>query len=360
MTELADAGASAPADVENLCTFYFQATPATTYWRCELPAKYLPGAVHAAPQLRVTQEDDGSLGFPDLEGDAAIMQFPGDNGTAIVLMALQSQGKKFFVEVDDNYLDRGDELWRVRAGWGRNIGDTPHTTEGHRWIAEHADGVIVTTEALREAYLKANDNVYVCRNTIDPDDWLAPSERDETFRIGWYASGSHDRDSEVVRKAMAWASRQPDVEIVNIGLNPPGWNFTRTWHGWRDDFKEHRAVLGTLDVGISPLIGTPMTPFRSDLKALEYAMGGAMPMLQAARPYDEWRDFEFVRMCWTPDDWMDALKWAVRNRDEVRHKAQQAREYVMRERTFRTEITKWKDALCRVNGSGCSSPTTCR
>ena len=338
--------ASAPPDVDYLATFYYQATPATTYWRCELPAKFLPGKVHAAPQLAVVEDPETrALSFPDVEGDTAIMQFPGDNGTAVVLMALQSQGKKLLVELDDNYLDRGDELWRVRAGWGRSIGDTPHTTEGHEWIVRHCDGVIVTTEALKEAYSKVNPNVHVCRNSIDPDDWPEPAERDETFRIGWYASGSHDRDSDMVRKAMAWASRQPDVEIVNIGLDPPGWNFKRRWHGWRDDFKEHRAVLATLDVGISPLVGTPMTPFRSDLKALEYAMGGAMPILQAARPYDEWRELEFARMCWTEADWMAALKWAVANRDEVRHRGRQVREYVIEHRSFRTEIERWRAAI---------------
>ena len=102
---------------EKLCTFYHQATPATTYWRIELPAKHLPGSVHEAMRLAVEQKEDGSLGFPDVENGTAVMQFPGDNGSAVVLMAMESQGMKFLTEVDDNYLDRGDELWRTRAGW---------------------------------------------------------------------------------------------------------------------------------------------------------------------------------------------------------------------------------------------------
>jgi len=331
---------------ENLCTFYFQATPATTYWRCELPAKHLPGAVHPAPKLAVVQDDAKNLTFPDVENDTAIMQFPGDQGTAIILMALQSQGKKLLVEVDDNYLDRGDELWRTRAGWGRSIGQTPHTTQGHRWISEHSHGVIVTTEALAEAYGEVNDNVHICRNTIDPDDWPTYEKpNDGVFRIGWYASGSHDRDESMCRKAIAWASRQPNVEIVNLGLNPIAWNFTRTWHGWREDFKSFRPELMKLDVGISPLIGTPMTKYRSDVKALEYSMAGAFPILQAERPYDEWRDKEYARMCWTSSDWMSAIKWAVANQDEVRAKGNLAREHVLLNRTFKTEIAKWRKAI---------------
>lgn len=334
-----------PEAGEALATFYHQATPATTYWRCELPAKYLPGRLHSAPELRCYVDDNGEIQTPDVENDVAVVQFPGDNGTAIVLMALEAKGQKFFVEVDDYYLHAGDPLWHGKSGWGDLIGRAPHTTEGHRWISTHATGVIVTTRVLAEAYGEVNDNVHVCRNSIDPDDWPTyVKPRDDVFRIGWYASGSHDRDEIMVRKAMAWASRQPNVEIVTIGLNPP-WNIRRRWFGWRNDFKEQRPELMKLDVGISPLVMTPMTKYRSDVKALEYAMGGAMPILQAERPYDEWRHVPFARMCWTADDWMEALKWAVRNQDEVRARGAEAREYVLRERTFKTEIAKWKEAI---------------
>lgn len=324
---------------------YYQATPATSYWRVALPAKYLPARMHAAPKLAVVNRgDDKPLEFPDVENDTAIMQFPGDQGSAVVALAMRETGRKFLVEVDDNYLDQGDPLWRKRSNWGQKIGTVAHTVQGHRWIVEHSHGVIVSTRALADYYGQYNGNVHVCRNSIDPDDWPEPAERDETFRIGWYASQSHDRDEVMVRKALAWASRQPNVEIVNIGLDP-GWAISRRWIGWRDDFRSLRPELGNLDIGVAPLVGTPMTRFRSDLKALEYAMGGAMPFVQADEPYWEWRDVEFARMCATPAEWLDAIKWAVRNRDEVRARAKRARDFVLAERTFKTEIKKWELAI---------------
>lgn len=340
------ASVEAPAS-DLLCTLYHQATPATTYWRVKLPAKYLPGGIHEAHRLEAVAEGDG-FRFPDLHGGVAIMQFPGDQGTALCLMALQAMGHRFLVEVDDNYLDASDPLWHARAGWGMRIGEAPHTRDGHRWITAHADGVIVTTPALADIYRSANENVTIARNSIDPDDWPELKKPDDgVFRIGWYASGSHDRDQAMCRKAISWASRQPGVEIVNIGLNPTGWDFPRVWHPWRDDFLAHREVLMQLDVGISPLIGTPMTKYRSDVKALEYAMGAAFPILQAYAPYDEWRDKPYARVCWTEDDWVDVIRWAVRNRDEVRERGLLAREYVLRERTFRTEVEKWRSAVGR-------------
>lgn len=301
--------------------------------------------MHPAPLLSVVNRgNDKPLEFPDVENDTAIMQFPGDNGSALVCLAMGETGKKFLVEVDDNYLDQGDPLWRKRSNWGGKIGATPHTVQGHRWIVEHSHGVIVTTRALADYYGQHNDNVHVCRNSIDPDDWPEPAERDETFRIGWYASQSHDRDEVMVRKALAWASRQPNVEVVNIGLDP-GWQISRRQIGWQDDFRALRPELGRLDVGVAPLVGTPMTRYRSDLKALEYAMGGAMPFVQAEEPYHEWRDVEFARMCATPAEWADAIKWAVRNRDAVRAKAKQARDFVLEHRSFATEVKKWETAI---------------
>lgn len=341
---------SDPSAPEYRAAFFHQATPATKYWRCDLPAKYLPGRVLPATSLEVFREvgEDGEEHLYAKNFDVpAVVQFPGDQGTAFVTMVAAMAGKKLFVEVDDQYLENSDPLWHKRSGWGSRIGgQEPHTTQGHRWITRHAHGVIVTTEALADMYGEVNENVHVCRNSIDPDDWPAYEKPDDgVFRIGWYASGSHDRDQEMCRKAIAWASRQPDVEIVNIGLNPTGWRFARRQVSWNADWLALRPELMKLDVGIAPLVANPNTRYRSDLKALEYSMGGAMPILQASPPYDDWRDKSFARMCWTESDWEEAIRWAVRNRDEVRELGRQTREHVLAERTFKTEIERWRKAV---------------
>lgn len=345
MTETASKVVDAPRRFR--ATLYHQSTPATRYWRIALPAKFLPGKVLPAHELTVRHyTKKQKLAFPQLRGDVAIVQFPGDNGSALCAMAMEATGKRMFVEVDDNYLSYGDELWMKRAAWSEHIrGENPHSAQGHRWIVEHSHGVIVTTRALAEEYGKLNDNVHVCRNSIDPSDWPKPEQnRDGIFRIGWYASPSHDRDAVMVRAALSWASRQPNVEIVNIGYDP-AWGFARRQAPWTDNFIAQRKELCRLDLGVSPLVSSPLARYRSDLKALEYAMGGAMPILQSSEPYWEWEDKPFARTCHTPDDWTGAIKWAVKNRDAVSALAQQAREYVLSERTFKTEIEKWRKAI---------------
>lgn len=329
-------------------TFCYQGTPATRYWRMTLPAKFLPGKTIPAHHLIVRKAGDGRVIFPQLRGDTAIVQFPADIGASVGAYAMAQEGKKFILESDDNYTDfDGDPMWMQRASWDRTLRDGTFSVEGHRWIAEHAHGVIVTTRALAQAYGELNDNVHICRNSIDPSDWPEPAKRDNVFRIGWYASDSHDRDAPLISKALSWASRQPGVEVINIGHNP-AWRFKRTQVPWTDSFLNQRAHLRTLDVGVAPIVMSPQAKYRSDLKALEYAMGGAMPVLQASEPYWEWENLLFAGWCTTPSHWVDAIKWCVENQDEVRARATQAREYVLRERTFKTEIEKWRAA---VNGA---------
>jgi hypothetical protein len=87
--------------------FYYQATPAVSYWRTILPARYLPGVAKSIISLEAVQDDSGEFEFLDHQG-AAVFQFPGNNELAAALLVLQADGKKVLVEVDDNYLDEND------------------------------------------------------------------------------------------------------------------------------------------------------------------------------------------------------------------------------------------------------------
>lgn len=336
-----------PPDVD--ATFYYQATPATSYWRCILPARYLPGT--ATSVLDGVLRDGGGLDLPDHRG-AAVFQFPADNERAGALLELQKQGIRYLVEVDDNYLDGMDPTFRTRAGWTLTIGQSkaewrskPHSVEGHRWITERADGVIVTTKRLAEIYGEVNANVYVCRNSIDPDDWPELVKPDDgVFRIGWFASRSHDRDADLVRKALSWASRQPGVEVVTVGLDPAGWDFTRHHFPWADDFTAYRRLLMRLDVGVAPVLATSSALCRSDLKVLEYAMAGAVTVAQRAAPYEEWFDGPCLPAS-TASEFVDRIRWCVRNQDAARALGREARELVLRTRTVEAEIPRWRAAV---------------
>lgn len=324
-------------------TFYNAATPATTYLRCTLPARYLPAVVRPDALVLATEE---KLLFPEHRGDAAVFQLAADVGAAFQAVAMRDNGIRVLVETDDNYLSSPGKQIRNRQQWGKQIRDgRAHSAEGHRWIVEQADGVIVTTEFLARQYRRVNPNVYVCPNTVDPADWPDPVKPDDgVLRIVWPASKSHGGDVELVTRGLEWASRQDGVEVYVTGLDPR-WPFKYGRIPWIDDLDGYRAHFRLFDIGVAPIKASPFALGRSDLKALEYAMGGCAPILSDVAPYDLWTDGENCLKAADAKGFLRAIQHLVRNRDETKQLAGAAREYVLTERTTQAQIHCWQEAI---------------
>lgn len=331
-------------------TFWAQATPAVTYYRCKLPARHLPGKVVKLTNRDITVDGEGKLVVPRQEG-AAIWSFPGNLARAKIMSLMQDQGTRVLVEVDDNYTtpppfyEISTWIERVDRRDPRTLGK--HSYEMHVAIAKDADGVIVSTPRLAEVYESINSNVYLCPNCVDPDDWPERPERhrDSKLHIGWAASDSHRYDAPLIRDALCWASTQPDVEVIIIGIKPEITRYKfRYWHmGWVDSLKAYRHNLGVLDVALCPLRPGKWEDCKSDVKAMEAAMAGALPIVSEVEPYRPWFDRTYTaRNEW---DWRRIVKHLVRNRDEIKTLAEKAREYVLAERTIQGNISKWRDAV---------------
>lgn len=347
-----------PDPVEQVkATFYSGATPATTYVRCQLPARALPGIVR--PDLSYITDGD-EIRFHEHHG-AAVFQFGGTKHTAVTSAALrEATGCKVLIEVDDNYLINPGPRILSRQQWGLKIGDKPQTRDGHRWIVQWADGVIVTTEHLAAAYrqLEAHPargkkpDVYVCPNGVDPADWPYPLKPvDDVLRIVWFASQSHEDDIGIITRGFEWASRQPGVQVWVVGLNPQAtlkfkqrWRFPYGQVGWVHDLDRYRHLFQKYDVGVAPVSRNPVGLGRSDLKMLEYSAGEVFGICQDAAPYDWWKDKPCLQAR-SSEDFLKYIKWAVSNREEVRALAKEARALVFKERTPYAQRHMYEEAV---------------
>lgn len=323
-------------------TFYAQATPATTYLRCTLPGRYLPGLVRMDIAM-ITPDDTDDVHFPEQEG-AAIFQFAGDKTKALCSRLMQlKHGIKVLVEVDDNYLFTPPKQIMRKAGWERRIGEGVHTREGHRKIVEKADGVIVTTEWLAKHYRKVNPNVYVCPNTIDPKDWPEPKGiGDDVTRVAWIASSSHVGDIPLVAPAMRWAAGQRNVTVHTVGIEPriPGVR----QHGWEHDLHAYRQRFQAFDIGLAPVKDTPYFRGRSDVKALEYGMGMVAPVLSDLSPYDNWTHGENCLKAKDAKGFKQHVRFLVEHPEERERIARAAREYAL-SRSTENMIHLWEEAI---------------
>ncbi len=334
---------------EAKATFYNGATPATTYVRCQLPARALPAIVR--PDINY-KTDGNDLVYDEHVGATAVFQFGGNKTAALVTGSMKANGIRVLVEVDDNYLINPGPRILKRQGWAMEIGKAENTRDGHKWVARWADGVIVTTPYLAEQYRGVNDTVFVCPNSVDPNDWPVPVKPDDgIFRICWVASQSHEDDIPIVTRAMEWAAAQPGVEVFMVGLDPrvtmkfkQRWRFPYTQIRWLDDLDDYRHYFQIFDVGLAPVSKNPAGLGRSDLKALEYAMGGVLPIVQDAAPYAWWGDKPCL-MADNSEGFLKQVQWAVANKDDARHLAAEAHALVQRERTNVAQAHLYEEAI---------------
>jgi hypothetical protein len=339
---------SPPEDVR--ATWWTGVTPGTTYWRCQVPARHLPGQCLRLSKHDIIENDDETYTFPWQKG-VAIWQFVGSITRGTVAATMQHQGTPILMEVDDNYLVHTSH-YGVESAWAEFMatdGEDWNSIQAHRRYTTWFDGVIVSTPWLAEQYRKFNPNVFICPNSVEPDDWPEPEKPDDgILRIGWAGSSSHRQDAPLVRRALKWASEQDGVEVVILGDRFfKGFEYTHI--PWTDTLEDYRKSLQVLDVGLCPLRDNAWSRGKSDVKALEYAMVDALPIVSPTEPYRPW--WSRTMVAGGKKDWEAAVRWCVANRDEVKQRAAAAKQYVLAERTIKDSIHLWEEALSCVTAS---------
>ena len=329
-----------------MATWWAQKPGGNWYWRCTVPARRLPGQALAVRYDDLQPHADG-IWMPRQQGEAAIWCYISNATRGIIAVAQQQAGWRVLVEVDDNYLIGPPEVPNKHSNWEVRIRPErggAHSIEAHRKLAGILDGVIVSTEQLAHAYRQYSDHVYVCPNSVDPDDWPAPEKpQDGIFRIGYAASHSHWFDASDVYRALSWAAAQPQVEVLLYGLNP-NWTFPYQHVPWTDDLDEYRRSLARLDVGVCPLRPGAWANCKSDIKALEYCLAGAAPVVSLTEPYRAWTDGLALTAA-TPKEFLKQIRWLVSNRDAAPELAATGRTYALAERTIGRSIDCWREAV---------------
>mgnify|MGYP001568870009 CR=1 FL=1 len=330
-------------------TFFYQLSFPTTYYRCLLPAKYLPASCYDLETYEIEfsdNEDETTLKFPDHTG-VGIFQFPGDALRMVMVKEMEMQGIRTLIEVDDNYTVTTPH---PHSGWVKKIGDkgSSHSLEGHCKIVAESSGVIVSTPHLGSFYKQFGKPIYVCPNQIEPDDYPKLVKPDDgKIRIGWFASGSHKGDAYLIERALRWAGKQDNVEVIVMGLYPDWWgdSIKFTHYPWSNDLSVYHALISNLDIGLAPVRGDPWSLSRSDLKALDYGIQDVCPIISNNAPYYMWTHEENCLKATSPKEFYYYVKRLIEHPEEAREISSRAKEYILKERTIERNVWRWQEAI---------------
>jgi processive 1,2-diacylglycerol beta-glucosyltransferase len=264
--------------------------------------------------------------------------------------------------IDDNLLDLQPD------GFNRH----PLTTEDLmvvRYFVREADGVIVTTELLKERLSRLNENIFVVPNALDENLWggepaaSMESAPDGRKVIGYMGTYSHDADFMMVLESLRATMRAHAgrVELQLVGAIGDPAVMEALWGlpvkildvGGNVEYPAFaRWMVKNVrwDLAIAPLEENAFTRCKSDIKFLDYGAVGIPGIFSRGPVYGN--TVRHLETGYLADNdtqsWTEAFERMLTD-DALRRKiAAGAREYTFSNRTLRQRATEWREAIFSI------------
>jgi hypothetical protein len=216
-----------------------------------------------------------------------------------------------------------------------------------RLIAAAAETWFSTAE-LAEAYAGPAPRGVIVANALDPRLWRdwrrvrQPPFAGERVRMLYMGTHTHGQDFALVRPALdrLHAERGDAFDLTLIGIDPdvaPAPWLHRSAPpaeavGYPRFVRWLRAQ-GPFDLGLAPLADNPFNRCKSDIKALDYAALGLLPLVSDGPAYRAdpalGRDMRFA----AADGWLDALRGVLDDRQDAARRAEAVERHVWQART---------------------------
>lgn len=304
-----------------LARFYTASGDAQAQARCVVPARVLPAEV-AHPHVAKTER-----GLP------SIWQNP-SRGVIDQLMLDVAAGNRIVIDCDDPYHSTNEHYDEQKA-------------KDHLFALEQAATLIVTNDALAAAYDGYHSDIRVIPTCVDERDWQLGRQTqhlDGKMRIGYAAGWSHAPDTDIIAEALSRISDMPDVIVEFVGGFDPGWDFPYRRYPALP-FPAYKAMLATWQIGLAPLVDNEINSTRSDLKALDYAISGAICVASPVGPFEHLAEKGIIVPAEGPKEWYETLRDLIESDSERTKIGLNAYQYCRIERHPANQRTAYLDAL---------------
>jgi hypothetical protein len=221
-----------------------------------------------------------------------------------------------------------------------------------------------STEAVLAAYPQAV-NRHVIPNALDPRLWRdyrrppPPVLQGDTVRILYMGTATHAADFAMIRPALdRLAAERPNAfDLTLIGVTPDGdpapW--LRRLSPPADVIAYPRFVRwlraqGQFDIGLAPLLDTAFNAAKSDIKLLDYAALGLLPVVSDGPAYGADRDAadHAVRVKGSADAWHRALSAVLDDRHDHAGRAARLHAHLWAARSVNYHARVLADRIARL------------
>jgi glycosyltransferase involved in cell wall biosynthesis len=271
---------------------------------------------------------------------------------------LRRDGARFIYSIDDNLLDlKLDEPARENLSMQQLM--------AIRYFIRKADGVIVTTNLLKDRLAPLNKKIAVVQNALDERLWRREPSSDVSEAknrrrvIGYMGTHTHDADLMMIAQALVTVARKhPDpIELQFIG----GFADSAVLAAFGD------VPLKVLDVGrnveypafarwmvdnvfwdfaVAPLVDNDFNRCKSDLKFLDYSALGVPGIYSNVPAYETVQHMETGYLSNNDtESWVEALQRLLSDHRLRQTLASNAREYVFSNRTLEHRAADWRRVI---------------
>jgi len=200
------------------------------------------------------------------------------------------------------------------------------------------NGVLVSTDQLKEVALEYNPQVWVVPNTVD-DDWknLTNARRlGGKIRIGWQGASAHRGNLRIIKNVVtAILEKYPQVEFYFWGPWFPDWAkhpriLTNEQFVLIHDYPKAFSELGW-DINVCPLQDTLFNRAKSNIRWMDGAALKIPSVVSRTRAYECVRDGEDGLIAQDEGEWIQALSRLIEDRSFRRRIGAQAHQRVWKD-----------------------------
>jgi glycosyltransferase involved in cell wall biosynthesis len=240
-------------------------------------------------------------------------------------------------------------------------------------LARECDGILVSTDPLKERMLFYHNRVYTVPNAVDERLFESPSVPDRAppagprpLVMGFMGTSTHDADLRMIAPALRRCLEQYagalELELVG-GISDPatlqlfaGLPVRVLRSGDATEYPEFvrwmRAHLHW-DFALAPLQDNAFTRCKSDLKFLDYSALGIPGLYSRVRLYEASVSHQETGLLIDnhPAAWAAAIEEMVAKGEARVELGRRARAHVLARRTLRQNAAHWREALTAILAS---------